>query len=187
MQPLNPEPKEGRFTRLRQMPSGSWIRAVSAGLALLGLFRGAAQAQLVTEFGFGTSISASAGPTGITAGPDGNVWFTENNGNRIGRITPAGVVTEFSAGISPFAGPTGITVGPDGNLWFTESADRIGRITTSGVVTEFSAGITSGAQPDGIAAGPDGNLWFTELTGNRVGRITPAGAVTEFSAGITAG
>ena len=31
----------------------------------------------------------------ITAGPDGNLWFTEPNLERIGRITPAGVVSEF--------------------------------------------------------------------------------------------
>ena len=51
---------------------------------------------------------AGASPFEITAGPDGNLWFTENVGNRIGRITPAGVVTEFSAGISPNARLFGI-------------------------------------------------------------------------------
>ena len=34
-------------------------------------------------------------PQSITAGPDGNLWFTEDFGNKIGRITPAGVITEF--------------------------------------------------------------------------------------------
>ncbi len=38
---------------------------------------------------------AGAGLAGIAAGPDGNVWFTEGVGNKIGRITPAGDVTEF--------------------------------------------------------------------------------------------
>jgi uncharacterized repeat protein (TIGR01451 family) len=136
----------------------------------------------VTEFSAG--ISASAGPAGITTGPDGNLWFTEQSGNRIGRITPAGVVTEFSAGISAGAGPLRITAGPDGNLWFTEhSGNRIGRITPLGVVTEFSDGITASAEPYDITAGPDGNVWFTELNGKRVARITPAGIVTEFDAG----
>ena len=59
-------------------------------------------------------------------------------GNRIGRITPTGVVTEFSTGISEGSAPQGITAGPDGNLWFTESdASRIGRITPAGVASEF--------------------------------------------------
>ena len=39
----------------------------------------------------------AAGETflGITAGPDGALWFTEYWGNKIGRITTAGVITEF--------------------------------------------------------------------------------------------
>jgi Beta-propeller repeat len=133
-----------------------------------------------------TLLPASSFASGITAGPDGNLWFTEPHGNRIGRITPAGEVTEYSDGISANSHPVGITAGPDGNLWFTEpNGNRIGRITPAGVVTEFSRGITSNSAPYGITAGPDGNLWFTERNGNRIGRITPAGAVTEFSIGIT--
>ncbi len=137
----------------------------------------------------------SASPRGIAAGPDGNLWFTESDGDKIGRITPAGVVTEFPL---PSAGSVlvGIAAGPDGNLWFTESnGNRIGRITVAGVVTEFRLP-TAAALPFGIAAGPDGNLWFTESAGRRIGRITPAGVVTEFALpaansegpfGITAG
>ena len=152
---------------------------------LMALTAGSAQAQVITEFSAG--LSPDAQPHNITAGPDGNLWFTEPSAGRIGRITPAGVITEFSAGISPNASPRGITSGPDGNLWFTEvSGHRIGRITLDGVVTEFSVGISPNSYPDGITAGPDGNLWFAEGA-NRVGRITPAGVITEFSAGISSG
>src|ERR1700731_2568477 len=72
----------------------------------------------------------------ITAGPDGALWFTEGNANKIGRITTAGVFTEFPV---PTANsfPAGITAGPDGNLWFVEAIGNIGRITTTGVVAEF--------------------------------------------------
>ncbi len=35
------------------------------------------------------------GPQGIAVGPDGNLWFTEYAANQIGRVTPAGVITEF--------------------------------------------------------------------------------------------
>lgn len=151
---------------------------------------------IVTEFSSGITtggtapngVGTGAFPNHIVAGPDGNLWFTESNGNRIGRITPAGVVTEFSNGITPQAFPYGIARGSDGNLWFTEQfVNRIGRITPGGVVTEFSAGISNPSQPAEIAAGPDGNLWFTEPGGNRIGRITPGGAVTEFSSGLTTG
>ena len=69
----------------------------------------------------------------ITAGPDGNVWFTEpgdydHPGEKIGRIDPSGNVTEFT---TPSAGsmPSGITAGPDGNIWFTEPAvGKVGKL-----------------------------------------------------------
>jgi streptogramin lyase len=140
----------------------------------------------ITEFTAG--INSNSTPTGIAAGADGNLWFTEQYVDGIGRITPSGAVTEFSSGITGNSFPENITAGPDGNLWFTELiGNRIGRITTFGGVTEFSAGITSRSDPLGIAAGPDGNLWFTEFIGNRIGRITPSGVVTEFSIGIANG
>jgi virginiamycin B lyase len=117
-------------------------------------------------------------PGGITAGPDGNLWFTEENGNRIGRITPGGAITEFSQGLDPAAKPVEITAGPAG-LWFTESGTtKIGLITTAGTITEFPVGATT----DGIAAGPDGHIWFTEPSNNRVGRRrVDTGQVTHYN------
>ena len=51
--------------------------------------------------------------------------------NKIGRITPAGVITEFQLplnGQGQSSQPVAILVGPDGALWFTmSSASRIGR------------------------------------------------------------
>ena len=148
-------------------------------LSVLALFLGLAEGmrgQTITEFPIPTGGSV---PVGITAGSDGNLWFTEANANKISRITPAGVITEFNV-LTINSLPYGITAGPDGNLWFTEpGVNKIGRITTAGVVTEFPISMTS-SQPSFITAGPDGNLWFTELVGNNIGRITTAGAVTEF-------
>jgi streptogramin lyase len=39
--------------------------------------------------------TAGSSPTSITVGPDGALWFTEQTGNKIGRITTAGVITEY--------------------------------------------------------------------------------------------
>jgi virginiamycin B lyase len=91
-------------------------------------------AQTITEFPIPT---AGSSPVGITAGPDGNLWFTETVANQIGRITTAGVITEFAIPVVP-SQPNDITAGADGNLWFTEYlGNRIGRITTAGVITGF--------------------------------------------------
>jgi virginiamycin B lyase len=125
-----------------------------------------------------TVPGATCEPGGIAPGPDGNLWFTEENGNRIGRITLGGAITEFTAGLSSGAKPVEITPGP-GGLWFTESgANNIGLITTGGAITEFGVGATT----DGIVAGPDGHIWFTEPTQNRVGRRrTDNGQVTHYT------
>src|SRR5258708_38641327 len=94
----------------------------------------------ITEF----PVPPNSVPEEITAGPDGNLWFTETQvgsngtptGSQIGRITPDGTVTEF-----PIPLPNGDEI--TGNVWF-----------------------------NGITAGPDGNLWFTETEDNSIGRIT---------------
>jgi virginiamycin B lyase len=130
-------------------------------------------AATITEYSIPT---AGSYPEGITAGPDGNLWFTESSPSKIGRITPTGTITEFSVTWS--SEPQGITAGPDGNIWFTEkSGNRIGRITPTGTVTEFDVPTAHG-YPDDITTGPDGNLWFTEGNVNKIGRITPTGAIT---------
>jgi streptogramin lyase len=118
----------------------------------------------------------SGAPAGITTGPDGAIWFTEHDANKIGRIM-AGSLTDYPVR-TPSSGPDGIVAGPDGNLWFTEeSADMIGKINpTTHVVEEYS--VTAGSFPRGITAGPDGALWFTEESADKIGRITTAGVVT---------
>src|SRR5438046_2358782 len=86
--------------------------------------------------------STNSTSAGIAAGPDGNLWFTNITSNSIGRITPAGFVSNFTQ--PSISGPHEITAGPDGNLWFTNySNNSIGRITPAGVISNFAANINS--------------------------------------------
>src|SRR5262249_16717308 len=64
------------------------------------------------EFITPTVNLSSAGIGGLTAGPDGNLWFTEQgyNGDKIGRITPTDTLIEFALPNS-YSEPRGITVG----------------------------------------------------------------------------
>jgi hypothetical protein len=171
--------------------------ALLLGLSLFGIvFFASLPASAVTIIEL-TVPTPNSGPFGITVGPDGNLWFTEDSrsANGIGRITTAGVVTEFPIP-TPNAIPSAITTGPDGNLWFTEATgNKIGRITTDGVITEFAVPTADSMPIYGITAGPDGNLWFTEASVSKIGRITTDGVITEFGvptadsfpAGITVG
>jgi streptogramin lyase len=132
----------------------SYLVALALTIAALGWPRNAA-AQ-ITEFPIPTPNSL---PQGMTVGPDGALWFTENAAaaNKIGRITSAGAITEHTIPTSN-SGPAYITSGPDGALWFTENGgNKIGRITTAGTITNEYPIPQGGAQPIGITTGPDGN------------------------------
>lgn len=154
---------------------------ISAATALAGpaAIAGASPPPTVTSFPLSTTLR----PTSITSGLDGNIWFTETRSpsagivpGAIGRITPAGAVTEF--GLAQ-GGADGIAAGSDGNVWFAH-ADSIGRMTPTGVETEFP--IPAGCCAQTVTTGPDGNVWFTLDTASSdgIGRITPAGAITVF-------
>jgi virginiamycin B lyase len=128
----------------------------------------------VTTVGWGSFTNyrlptAIASPQSITVGADNNLWFTESSGNKIGRITIGGALTEFALPTS--SQPQQIVSGPDGALWFTErGTGKIGRMTTTGELSEMVLA-TPGSQPFGLCKRQDGTLWFTEQGGNRVGEI----------------
>jgi streptogramin lyase len=103
-------------------------------------------------------------PMAITAGPDGNLWFTEDPfwTRNIDEINP----TTHAISQFPISQPgttqsgMGITAGPDGNLWFTW-AGCLGKINpTTHAITYYSLHYSD--NPYGIVTGPDGNLWFTD-------------------------
>lgn len=119
--------------------------------------------------------------SGITAGPDGNMWASEQSGNNIDRITMDGVVTRFPMSDGGLGAPSGIVTGPDGNLWFS-ATNGVGMITTDGVVTSYPFP-NPGDDHSGydIAVGHDGNLWVVEQNGNSIARVTTDGVITEFN------
>ena len=105
----------------------------------------------------------------IVAGPNQSMWFTEVTGNRIGAVTMAGVITEYTIPTGASV-PGGIAVDTDGMVWFTESAKgKLGRLDpTNGGITE----VPVGGGPVSITAGPDGNIWFTQPDAGQVVRYT---------------
>jgi streptogramin lyase len=135
----------------------------------------------IAEFSLPT---ASANPTAIVAGADGNLWSLENAANKLAMTNLAtGATTEFPI---PTAGsnPWGIITGPDGNIWFTERSTRkIGVVdVTTHAITEFATpGASTSPGPVGITAGADGNVWFTDWATHAIGAINPTThAITEY-------
>jgi virginiamycin B lyase len=126
-------------------------------------------------------------PGDITTGADGNMWFTEQAVDQFGRITPSGVITEFSGVNSP----SSIAAGPDGNIWISSAfVSEVARVTPTVEITIFQ----TPSPPTIIRPGNSNNLLFTEFSANKIASITTDGVVTESAeflgsgpTGITAG
>jgi streptogramin lyase len=59
----------------------------------------------------------------------GRLRFTEQDAGKIGRVTPAGAITEYPVPTSN-SGPLNIAAGQGRTLWFTEfQGGKVGRIT----------------------------------------------------------
>ena len=111
--------------------------------------------------------TAASKPNWIALGPDGNMWFTEQNASKIGRITPAGTVTEFATPTGS-SEPSGIISASDGRLWFGEyAASQIGALTTGGTFSEYPTAFASDS-PGLLVDRGDGTIWYTGYTGNHV-------------------
>ena len=111
-------------------------------------------------------------PQSIAAGPEGNMWFTDaSTPYVIGRINPAGEVSEFPAP----SNPTNIIEGPDGNIWFTQGGNSpeagLGCIIPTGQIELYSVPTESG-NPAGITVN-SGSIWITQSSGDKLARFYP--------------
>jgi RHS repeat-associated protein len=97
-------------------------------------------------------------PNDVAVGPDGAVYIAEDNGHRVRRISPDGIITTYAGtGVSgtptsgaratatPIGNPRAVAVGQDGTV-YVGTTNRVVRIGTDGVLTLF-AGTTTGTTP----------------------------------------
>lgn len=107
--------------------------------------------------------TSNAGLGRIVTAPNGNMWFTEARTNKVGMITPAGVITEYDLLAQTTAGSTveSIDVGPDGAVWvvFDSGWQALRYLPATDQVETFDLfGDPNGGQ---IRAAADGSAWVT--------------------------
>ena len=102
------------------------------------------------ESGKGSSVPLN-GPHAIASSSDGTMYVADYWGNKIRKVTPAGVVTTFagtgaagfadgSGNVATFSRPSGIAVAPDGTLYISDLGNkRVRKITPAGVVSTVYA------------------------------------------------
>ncbi|MDX6257368.1 MAG: virginiamycin lyase, partial [Frankiales bacterium] len=134
--------------------------------------------------------TGSCAPTGITIGPDRNIWVACFEGSSVVRINPTTLahtaVSLPATALSIKFGctcPVYLAAGPDSYLWVTENGP--GYVTKINVTTlaihRYALPAGMDADPRGITVGSDGKLWIAEAFINRIGRMTTSGTLTTFA------
>ena len=114
--------------------------------------------------GITTSLST---PTDIALGPDGNLWFTENLSNKIGRVSgfgPEPTPTPTAACLPPQTpGPSPVPSFTGDGIWQSELAT----VNNGGVVydNELAGWAADALAPGGVIHARDAAFFFQECSG----------------------
>ncbi len=111
----------------------------------------------------------------LTTGTDNAIWFTEDN-SKVGKLTTAGVLTEFSV---PKNG-NAIVAGPDNAIWYAD-ATMLNRMTYAGITTNSYPIPATTPFIFKMIVGADGALYMTDYNNNTVIRATTSGVFNTFN------
>jgi len=158
------------------------VPVLAGGLALsVGTAALAAPVGTLKQFRVPT---ANSQPRSITNGSDGNRWFTEGTEfisahAKIGRITPAGAVTEFPVECN-FCIITDIAQGPGDTLYFTSNDPSLGSINTAGQQLP-SVPLPNSSALGGNLAVHGNDVWITDFNNDSLWRYNiTSGQFTQF-------
>jgi virginiamycin B lyase len=189
----------GRSLRFSSRALGR-LAAVAAALAAV-LAVSATDARAGAAVGMAQGFPTKCNVGELAAGKEGNVWFTcfvptltDYEGRpRIGRVTPAGQVSEFGSGLPKNEEVDRIVAAANGELWFSLNsyyllfpghhlAPGIGRITLSGQITVYRPPLGAKYDITDLVASPSGYLWFSaagpEAREPSLWEISPLGEIS---------
>lgn len=190
-------------------PDGSVYIADWAAVILKVTPDGLIQRVAGTAAAFGCGYSGDGGPAlealicpwDIEFGPDGSLYLDE--GNRIRRIDPQGIITTVAgtgvwqispdgsvAAEAPISSAGFLALRPDGSIYFSEEC-QVRRIGPDGILSTAAGTDQCGFSGDGDLAtsaelnfparldiGPDGSLYIADGDNNRLRRVGPDGIIT---------
>jgi streptogramin lyase len=145
------------------------IASFTAALILLGLILAPVKGAEITEY----SLAGDYRPRGITVDAGGNIWFTEQMGNRIARLSGT-TIYEWILNTTG-SEPWDVTVDKEGNIWLTEyHGQKVARFK-DGILMELPL---QGEYPVGITVDNNPqfqNIWFAVNGGadknGEIGRV----------------
>ena len=124
----------------------------------------------------GTQIAEYGGygePFGITKGPDGNIWFTDQGTQEVEAFNPTSLAIEYQYATG--ASLWDLATGSDGALWVADQSNGGAlRMTTAGISTQYPFSGT----PQGIAPGPNGLMLIADNTSGGIWTLDAGGLFT---------
>ncbi len=118
------------------------------------------------------SLGDTAYASGLCAGPDSGLWFSDGFNHQLVRVSADGTLSR-TVNLPTGTSPGQIITGPDGALWFTETGtSMLGRVALDGEITHYPLPTPNGL-PRALVVGSDGNIWFTAPESRKVGRLIP--------------
>jgi RHS repeat-associated protein len=182
------------------------------------LHLGTGERRSARNIGPGTTVAfpppLTQGLHGVAAGPEGTVYASYRDQNRIYRLDRDNSLTLFiGAAGGGFAGdggpaaqarvlgPTGLHVDSAGSLWIADRANqRLRCVDRAGIITTIAGKGTAGFSGDGgpataaelrnpaaVAVGPDGTIYIADTDNHRVRRVSADGIITTFAGTGVAG
>ncbi|HEV3511650.1 MAG TPA: hypothetical protein VGS05_08080 [Candidatus Sulfotelmatobacter sp.] len=166
----------------------------------------------VGDGGAATSASFQF-PVGMVQDRSGNTYVTDEGGQRIRKITSAGVISTYAGtGIAGFSGdggpatsaqinsPLSITRDAAGDLVFADALNnRVRKITTAGIISTIAGNGTAGYSGDGgpatsaslktpwgVAYDAAGNLYISDRGNEVIRKVDTTGTITTFAGNGTA-
>jgi uncharacterized protein (TIGR03437 family) len=188
--------------RIRKVDASGTISTVAGGAAN-GLGDG------------GPAINAHlSNPVGLAIDSGGNLYVAEVDGNRVRKVSAAGIITTIAGSGAPgFSGdggpaasatlnnPHGVGVDSAGNVYITDTLNaRVRKVNTAGMISTIAGngqvGSTGGggsatsasfASPWDVKVDGSGNIYVSDWQSYRVRKVDPSGNITTFAGTGVAG
>ena len=181
-------------------PDGVIHTIAGTGVAGFGGDSGPASAALLNQ------------PTSVTVDQYGNVFFTDDNNNRVRKIDLSGNISTvagngfagyggdgFQATSAELNSPTGVAVDHIGNIYIADANNQlIRRVDTAGIITLFAGSGTAGYggdggyaggaalnYPSGVAVDTLGNVYIVDRGNAMIRKVFPTGYISRYAGDTT--
>jgi virginiamycin B lyase len=180
------EPETGKFTRFN-LPAGAGPHNLIVGDQIWYAGNGDAHiGKLDPSSGKVTVLPmpnpAAQDPHTLAFDREGDIWFTVQLGNFVGRLATATGTINLIRVPTTSARPYGIVVDAEDRPWFVESGtNKLAMIEREAMTIREITLPRTGTRPRRLGVASDGAIWYVDYAQGYLGRFTPAtGAVKEW-------